>query len=197
MNAVLDQGKMMLTYPQPAMFRPTFLSHGMVQQKPMAQFPSYPLAIAPTTILHTQLHHSFPTLLPSAAHSKPVQVAVPTSPSSHSPKSPPAPKQTTHSSFSIDSILGKRDSKTSSSDCNTKVPVSPIANGSSPRTNGLMYFYTPGASQQPCSPFPFATAPRPFDHEMQRSPLGSMVLSSGKHWVMLQVHLHASLWLAI
>ena len=176
---------MMLTYPhQPAMFRPTFVSHGgMVQQKPMAQFPSYPMAIAPTTILHTQLHHSFPTaLLPSAAHSKPVQVAVPTSPSSHSPKSPPAaaPKQTTHSTFSIDSILGKRDSKTSSSDCNTKIPVSPITSPRTTPTNGLMYFYTAGASQPPCSPFSFATAPRPFEHDMQRSPLGSMVLSSGK-----------------
>ena len=204
MNAsvLLNQPKMMLAYPQPAVFRPTFVSHGMVQQ-PIAQFPNgFPVAIAPTTILHTQMppHSSFPAVIPSAAvaqssavHKPPV--IVPTSPPSiisntnntpnskiHSPKSPPS-KQT-HSSFSIDSILGKKDPKTSSSNSDQgKVPVSPIPTGS-PRatagTNGLMYFYTPGASQPPCSPFPFATAPRPFDHDLQRSPLGSMVISSGR-----------------
>lgn len=181
MNAsvLLDQTKMMLTYPQPAVFRPTFVSHGIVQQ-PVAQFSSFPLAITPT-VLHTQLpQSSFPTVIPSNAASPPKSVIIPTSPSVSSTTKTPSPKspsKQTCSSFSIDSILGKKETKTVSSD---KVPVSPIANGS-PRasnTNGLMYFYTPASSQPP---FPFATAPRQYDHDLQRSPLGPLVISSGMH----------------
>ena len=172
---------MMLTYPaQSAVFRPTFVSHGMVPQ----QFPSFPVAIAPT-ILHTQLpHSSFPTVIPTTSHKQ--SVIIPTSPTTRNTTNSPSPRspatKQTHSSFSIDSILGKRDIKSSPSEPST-VPISPITN-SSPRTGGtnggLMYFYTPATSQPPCSPFPFA-ASRHFDHDLQRSPLGPMVISAGNN----------------
>ena len=200
MNAsiLLQQPKMMLTYPQQqAVFRPSFVSHGVVPQ-PVAQLPGFPMAIAPT-ILHAQIpQSSFATVMtthpakPSVDPiSSPMIIKKPMSPcSTTSPK-------TNHNSFSIDSILGKKDTKTTSVE---KIPpVSPHNSaGRTGTTNGVVYFYTPAATattQPPCSPFPFAT-PRPFDQEMQRSPLGPIVIPSGEKGVLFQslfimVHVHA------
>ena len=166
MNAsiLLQQPKMMLTYPQQqAVFRPSFVSHGVVPQ-PVAQLPGFPMAIAPT-ILHAQIpQSSFATVMtthpakPSVDPiSSPMIIKKPMSPcSTTSPK-------TNHNSFSIDSILGKKDTKTTSVE---KIPpVSPHNSaGRTGTTNGVVYFYTPAATattQPPCSPFPFAT-PRAF-----------------------------------
>ena len=198
MNAsvLLQQTKMMLTYPaaQPTVFRPTFVSHGMIPHS-VTQFPSFPLTIAPT-ILHTQLPHSSFQTFPTTAHSVQKQsTIIPTSPNTRKTTNPPSPKspssKQTHSSFSIDSILGKRVNKSTSSEP-TRVPISPIINNSPRATcspnGGLMYFYTPATSQPPCSPFPFAAAPRQFDHDLQRSPLGPMIISAGNTCAHIQSH---------
>lgn len=207
MNAgvlVPAQTKMMLTYPQPTVFRPSF---GIVPQPAVGQFPNFPVAFAPTTILQTQIPSQSqipPSQKVVGACTSPTMVPLTnsthTAASSNSRMSPKVHQQKTHSSFSIDSILGKKESKEpASSDTTTTntsmmkpVPVSPISAIPSPpsrtstASNGLVYFYTPATasvaqSRAPCNPFPFATAPRPFDHDLQRSPLGvgPMVIASG------------------
>lgn len=196
MNAgvlVPSQTKMMLTYPQPpTVFRPTF---GIVSQGPaVGQFPNFPVAFAPTTILQTQIpagHSQIPPKVIGTTASP--RSSVPTMSSSSHSASAMSPKvqQKTHSSFSIDSILGKRETKEPLNEPASvkQLPVSPISTIPSPpsrtstASNGLVYFYTPATASaaQSRPPFPFATAPRPFDHDLQRSPLGvgPMVLASG------------------
>lgn len=165
---------MMLTYPQSSLLhtRPTIVTtHGVLPQ-PLNQLPGFPVAIAPT-LLQAHLpahHHHAPTITSRSEASSPHG-----SDKTNCSSSPVS--KATHSSFSIDSILGKKEEKTEHVS-NERIPVAATAAQTAPaRTNGLFYFYTP---TQPAS-FPFATTPRPFDQDLQRSPLGSLVIpAAGK-----------------
>lgn len=148
-------------------------AHGVMPQ-PLAQLPGFPVAVAPT-LFHTQLPASIATVLaPSFGRTG---ILSPHMRDRSPPSSPAKPK---HCSFSIDSILGKREDKDRDTHVNDRLtPSSPLL-ATRTNTNGLFYFYTPTATgQPPCSPFPFATTPRSFDQELQRSPLGPMIIPDG------------------
>ena len=181
--------KMMLTYPHQSTLlhtRPTLVtSHGVLPQ-PLNQLPGFPVAIAPT-LLQAHIpaphhhHHHHHTTTPTGLHSPAVvnsnarcEAGSPHGSDKTNCSSPPAAKST-HSSFSIDSILGKKEDKEHASNNNsTNERVHAPAAHTPTRTattNGLFYFYTPS---QPS--FPFATTPRTFDQDLQRSPLGSLII---------------------
>lgn len=172
---------MMLTYPQTALLhsRPTVVTtHGVLPQ-PLTQLPGFPVALAPTLLhAHIPTAATLPTSLLAHSNTSISPRAEVSSPKGSDKSSPPV--KSSHSSFSIDSILGKKqepEKETSSS----SLPVAPVAASPIPATrtattNGLFYFYTP--AQPSCSPFPFATTPRPFEQDLQRSPLGSLVIPS-------------------
>lgn len=181
--------KMMLAYPACTQ-QPTFLhraaptlitashTHGLLSGG--GQLASLPMAITPT------LFQPSPHLL--AEFTKTQHDTIKRRSVSTSPPAKP--------SHSIESILAKRDEPTAAtaeqkqehiqqhSISHHHQHVTPQQQQQQQLTrttaNGLFYIYT--APTQP-SAFPFATALRPYEHELQRSPLGPMILQpSGKRY---------------
>lgn len=154
-----------------------------------------PMAIAPTLFQPTTtrpldfIQQRSPLSSPPSVidHSKRRSL----SPAATPPSSSKPPSNGGHTSFSIESILGKKDSSTNNDTKKTTATTLIQQQPSHPsltRTtaNGFFYIYTPSPAgavpQQPTAPsFPFAspvTVRQPYEHhhELQRSPLGPMVL---------------------
>jgi hypothetical protein len=156
---------MMLTYPQATLLhgRPATVlpPPGAIIPQPLAH--GFPVALPPGLL---QQSHS-PGLRVDPAKSS-NEVTRPTTASS-----PPA--KPSHSSFSIDSILGTKNSE--KKEAKIALPqvhhLQPATTRTTTTASGLFYFYGP---TQPS--FPFATATRSLESELQRSPLGPIVISS-------------------
>ena len=171
----------MLAYPLPsrAPAAPaTVMTPGFFPQ-PMPQLPNLPLG-AHLAITPTFLHAQIPALQQRTTQQKNEVVQQQPCSSSiskvQSPKTPPSKS----SSFSIDSILGKRQTDTCSKESQPKPTRSPVVTSSNVRERSSpttplsatrFYFYTPAP---PCSPFSFAATSRGFEPDLQRSPLGPL-----------------------
>lgn len=166
----------MLAYPTALMSRP-MAAPGMLPQ-PFHQLHSFPMALAPT-VLHAQLPPAVPPMFATA-----VSPTNSTCSSAGSEKVGSPTAKPSRSSFSIDSILAKKDDRASNgkdaiSPPAAATPVASTSDGYSPRTpfsagvrsGGLFYLYTQ-APATPCAPYPFpAAAASPTGSELQRSPL--------------------------
>ena len=167
----------MLAYPLPsrAPAAPaTVMTPGFFPQ-PMPQIPNLPLG-AHLALTPTFLHAQIPALQQRTTQQKSEAVQQQCTNRVQSPKTPPSKS----SSFSIDSILGKRQTDVCSKESQPKPSRSPVVTSSNVRERSSpttplsatrFYFYTPAP---PCSPFSFATTSRAFEPELQRSPLGPL-----------------------
>ena len=160
---------MMLAYPTALIPRPT--PPGTLPQQ-FHQLPGLPIPLG-SAMLQAQLPHGFPQLLPAP------QAVAAISPSTSSEKASSPVK--TRSSFSIDSILGKKEdakSETSSPAASTIQspdlfsPRTPFSAGG--RTGGLFYVYT---QQPPPSPYAFQAA-SPTEGSLQQGSICSLAAGS-------------------